>query len=372
MATLTLSRGSFLLVFPEDLNVSISSPTYAKVSNARGAKVTVRLETTDDDTGSIVRLSRATALTRKVDSRDAKGEQLGTWVRQAVCAKVDGYFRYGQVAGCSDSNLVINTKSGPVEATSGDICDSVYPVVAMIMGCHEFPLRSWSYSQRDKIHNTIMERLLNPTSSALTISVAQLLHELLPDVSPAYDCMYSWIGLSTGRRSRVSLQRVINYVYYIDGGKRVPANMQTSFGTSFCEMNPCQPAATDAGTSTASQIDDRPTTAAPNTSSFFDMTAVDDVENAADEAVLAQALLSNGSNCPVNAERTVPVNRSQQPQLGHVGLALGQPRQIDPIANPAQPTVPSRMKTETSAAVEIRDLVRMHKPHLLLYLLESR
>ncbi|KAG6622884.1 uncharacterized protein IUM83_09097 [Phytophthora cinnamomi] len=141
MATLTLSRGSFLLVFPEDLNGSISSPTYAKVCNARGAKVTVRLETTDDDTGSIVRLSGATALTRKVDSKDAEGEQLGTWVRQAVCAKVDGYFRYGQVTGYSDSNLVINTKSGTVEATSGGICDSVYPVMAMIMGRHEIPLR---------------------------------------------------------------------------------------------------------------------------------------------------------------------------------------------------------------------------------------
>ncbi|KAG6622885.1 uncharacterized protein IUM83_09097 [Phytophthora cinnamomi] len=173
MATLTLSRGSFLLVFPEDLNGSISSPTYAKVCNARGAKVTVRLETTDDDTGSIVRLSGATALTRKVDSKDAEGEQLGTWVRQAVCAKVDGYFRYGQVTGYSDSNLVINTKSGTVEATSGGICDSVYPVMAMIMGRHEIPLRSWSYSHLDKIHDTIMERLLNPTSSALTITCVE-------------------------------------------------------------------------------------------------------------------------------------------------------------------------------------------------------
>ncbi|KAJ8544244.1 hypothetical protein ON010_g12023 [Phytophthora cinnamomi] len=209
--------------------------------------------------------------------------------------------------------------SSPVEATSGDIWDSVYTVVAMIMGCHEFPLGSWSYSQLDKILDITMELLLNPALSGSTISVAQLLHELLPDVSLAYE------------------------------------------------------SATGAGSSASSQIDDRPTTAAPNTSSFFDMTAVDDdVENAADEVVLVLALQSNGNNCPVNAENTVPVNRSQQPQLGHAGLALEQTSEIGPIANPAPLTVPARMETETPADVEILDLVWMRKPHLLPYLLECR
>ncbi|KAE8980865.1 hypothetical protein PF005_g23773 [Phytophthora fragariae] len=40
MAASSLSRGSYLLVFPEDLNGSITSPVYAKISNARGTSVT--------------------------------------------------------------------------------------------------------------------------------------------------------------------------------------------------------------------------------------------------------------------------------------------------------------------------------------------
>ncbi|KAE8991431.1 hypothetical protein PR001_g21229 [Phytophthora rubi] len=142
MAASSLSRGSYLLVFPEDLNGSITSPVYAKISNARGTSVTALLDADGDEWGPTVRLPRTTALGRKVDSTDAEGEKLGTWVRQAVCAKTDGHFRYGQVTGYSESNLIISTKSGPVETSKADICDSVYPVVAMVMGCHEFPLDS--------------------------------------------------------------------------------------------------------------------------------------------------------------------------------------------------------------------------------------
>ncbi|EGZ23009.1 hypothetical protein PHYSODRAFT_253976 [Phytophthora sojae] len=128
MAASSLSRGSYLLVFPEDLNGSIASPVYAKISNDRGTAVTALLDADGDEWGPTVKLPRATALARNVDSRDAEGEKLGAWVRQAVCAKIDGYFCYGQVTGYSESELIISTKSGPVEPNKADICDSVYPV----------------------------------------------------------------------------------------------------------------------------------------------------------------------------------------------------------------------------------------------------
>ncbi|KAE9320653.1 hypothetical protein PR003_g17660 [Phytophthora rubi] len=347
MAASSLSRGSYLLVFPEDLNGSITSPVYAKISNARGTSVTALL--------------------------DADGGKLGTRVRQAVCAKIDGHFRYGQVTGYSESDLIISTKSGPVETSKADICDSVYPVVAMVMGCHEFPLGSWSYDQLDEFQGAIMDRLLNPASTKATISVAQLMHGLLPEVSPAYDRMYTWINPRTGKRARVSLQHVINYVYYIDVGKSAPAEMESSFGSSSCDLSPTQPVATSVGSSTQSRSDEGTTPAGPDTTAFFDMTAVDDdVETAADEAVIAQAILSNSTNRSVNEGRLVRINRLQHAQPRPVGFAPEQQGQNGHVPSPATPVVAEQMNAKTSADVEILDLVRIHKPHLLPHLMESR
>ncbi|EGZ30160.1 hypothetical protein PHYSODRAFT_323592 [Phytophthora sojae] len=343
MAASLLSRGSYLLVFPEDLNGSIASPVYAKISNARGTAVTALLDADGDEWGPTVKLPRATALARKVDSRDAEGEKLCAWVRQDVCAKIDGHFCYGQVTGPSESELIISTKSGPVETNKADICDSVYPVVAMVMGCHEFPLDSWSYDQLDEMHGAIMDRLLNPACT------------------------------TARKRARVSLQHVINYVYYIDGGKNAPVDMESSFGSSFCDLNPTQPVGTSVGSSTRSRNDEGTATAAPDTTAFFDMTAVDDdAETAADEAVLAQALISNGTNGAANEGRLVPINRSQHTQPRPAGPAPEQQGQSGHVPCSAVPVVAERMITETSAEVEILDLMRMHKPHLLPHLMESR
>ncbi|KAE9285902.1 hypothetical protein PF008_g26796 [Phytophthora fragariae] len=243
----------------------------------------------------------------------------------------------------------------------------------MVMGCHEFPLGSWSYDQLDEIQGAIMDRLLNPASTKATISVAQLMHGLLPEVSPAYDRMYTWINPRTGKRARVSLQHVINYVYYIDGGKSAPAEMESSFGSSSCDLSPTQPVATSVGSSTQSRSDEGTTPADPDTTAFFDMTAVDDdVETAADEAVIAQAILSNSTNRSVNEGRLVRINRSQHAQPRPVGFAPEQHGQNGHVPSPATPVVAEQMNAKTSADVEILDLVRMHKPHLLPHLMESR
>ncbi|KAE9300347.1 hypothetical protein PR003_g22771 [Phytophthora rubi] len=103
------------------------------------------------------------------------------------------------------------------------------------------------------------------------------------------------------------------------------------------------------------------------------MTAVDDdAETAADEAVIAKAILSNSTNRPVNEGRLVHMNRTQHAQPRPVRFAPEQQGRNGHVPSPATPVVAEQMNAETSADVEILDLVRMHKPHLLPHLMESR
>ncbi|KAF4045947.1 hypothetical protein GN244_ATG01613 [Phytophthora infestans] len=133
----TLPRGSYLLLFPEDVEGAIDTPAYAMVKSSCGATEAVILDGDNDDKEKLVKGPRTKALARKVDRNDAEGQLLGTWIRQAVCVKSDGRFRYGQVTGYSDNRLTICTLSGPIEGNRDAICDTVYPVVALVMGCHQ-------------------------------------------------------------------------------------------------------------------------------------------------------------------------------------------------------------------------------------------
>ncbi|KAG2772560.1 hypothetical protein PC129_g20012 [Phytophthora cactorum] len=142
MSSSTLPRGSYLLLFPDDLDHPITSPVYAKVKISKGTTVSVTVLTEGEAPEPTIKLSRATVLAQKVPNSDAEGLKLRTWIRQAVCVSSGGQFRYGHVTGYSESGVIISTKAGPIEATRNEICDSVYTVVAMTMGCHQFSLET--------------------------------------------------------------------------------------------------------------------------------------------------------------------------------------------------------------------------------------
>ncbi|KAF1779616.1 hypothetical protein GQ600_9449 [Phytophthora cactorum] len=131
MSSSTLPRGSYLLLFPETWIIQ-------HISSIRQVTVLTEGEAPEPT----IKLSRATVLAQKVPNSDAEGLKLRTWIRQAVCVSSGGQFRYGHVTGYSESGVIISTKAGPIEATRNEICDSVYTVVAMTMGCHQFSLET--------------------------------------------------------------------------------------------------------------------------------------------------------------------------------------------------------------------------------------
>lgn len=125
---------------------------------------------------------------------------------------------------------------GPLEVISEAILGAVYLVMAMVMSYDEYPEATWNYAQLARIYNGIMDQLLRPSRTTVqSMSASQLLHGLQPGVSPAYDTVVWWINRQSGIHVRVSLQHVINYVFYVDGAKPLPSSLEGAFGTSFCD-----------------------------------------------------------------------------------------------------------------------------------------
>ncbi|ETO66129.1 hypothetical protein F444_16625, partial [Phytophthora nicotianae P1976] len=298
----TLPRGSYLLLFPEDVDGVIDTPAYAKGTTPGYL----------DQTSGV-----------------------------CVCVKNDGFFRYDQVTGYSDSRLTISTLSGPIEENPDVICDTVYPVVALVMGCHQFEESSWDYEELTRIHDILMERLLSPPTSEVpqTASpLAELMQGLLPDVFPGFDRMAKWIDSHTGVCTQVSVQHVVNYVYFVDGGKSAPSHVKASLGTSFCDS-----VVASRKTENAPSSQNVAQTNTSNASGFFDILRVDDEGEAAhEEALVANTVLSG----------TLPT--------------------VILDTSPASTSNAGPLTEAPTAEEEIRALIRMHKPHLLQYHLTAQ
>ncbi|ETP27557.1 hypothetical protein F442_23165 [Phytophthora nicotianae P10297] len=320
----TLPRGSYLLLVPEDVDGVIVTPAYAKIKSSRGASATVALEVDNEETEKMEKIPRTKAITRKVTSTDAEGQLLGTWIRQAVCVKNDGFFRYGQVTGYSDSRLTISTLSGPIEESPDVICDTVYPVV---MGCLQFEESSWDYEQLTRIHDTLMERLLSPPTSEVpqnALPLAELIQGLLPDVFPGFDRMAKWIDSHTGTEAS---QR--------------PAHVKASFGTSFCDF-----VVTSRTTENAPSAQNTVQTNTSNASEFVNILRVDD-EN---ETTQEEALVANK----------------------HPQQTYSLPQAPNSDTSPASTSNAGPLTEAPTAEEEIRALIRMQKPHLLQYHLTAQ
>ncbi|POM63413.1 LOW QUALITY PROTEIN: Hypothetical protein PHPALM_21195, partial [Phytophthora palmivora] len=357
MPSQTLPRGTLLLLFPEDVNGIIKFPAYAKIKSSKGTSASAIFEVDDDDIDKTVKLSRAKALLRKVCDREAEGSRLGMWLRQAVCVKSNGLFVYGQVTGHSNASLTITTLTVPIEASADNIYTTVYPVVAIVMGCHRISEEEWPREQLEHVHDAIMVAPREEPCEPLPL--ASLIQGLLPDVSPGFDRVWSWVDSRTGNLTRVSIQHVVNHVFYVDGEKPIPSHLKDCFGPSFS-------APINTGHNSP---DGRPLTTrtrhqhAPHsgTSTFFDAMQVDDEGEAAeDEATLVRGILLHDN--VENRQTPAHHNRLDRMRRGEVRLGTSPSRTATALAS--QPKL-AQGDQQAAAEAEIHDLICLHKPHLL-------
>ncbi|ETP35302.1 hypothetical protein F442_16472 [Phytophthora nicotianae P10297] len=170
---------------------------------------------------------------------------------------------------------------------------------------------------------------------------------LLPDVSPCFDRVAKWVDSHTGVCTQVSVQHVVNYVYFVDGGKSAPSHVKASLGTSFCDS-----VVASRKTENAPSSQNVAQTNTSNASGFFDILRVDDEGEAAhEEALVANTVLSG----------TLPtVILTPSRRTRYLKRLLVSASNAGPL-------------TEASTAEEeIRALIRMHKPHLLQYHLTAQ
>lgn len=354
MVNLSLKKGSFLLLFPEDATTNEPAPFYVLVKSARKAKTVVTRLSGDEPEGVELTLDPTVAHKRVVAARDASGLRLGTWLRKAVCAPTNGSFRHGQVVDYKDDVIIVQTTRDRFSVSPTDSVTEVYPVVAMVMQAREWSMQEWTLTDIQGIHDTLIDSLLGGSrleGDPAWISAEQWVHTATPHIIVDATAVYSWIEAETGIRYDVSLSHVVNYVYYVTGQGRVPPSIRRRLGHSFCD-DPSAPSADPPAEAAAGQRPNlRPTTSRPRGPSLFEPEVVDDEEEKdQDERDVAVAI-----GAPHPQEQTA---------------IFQEPRPLSPIIHPGSSTIPppsanGAAPVDPDSELDFIEELRRSRPHLV-------
>jgi hypothetical protein len=334
--------GAYMLVRPEDVKRVIPQLFYAVV--VATTRSSVRVESvTPGITGAFV-LTKSTAMTRLVTEDEARGDQQGCWLRKAVWYTARGQHSYGQVVRTAPGQLVVATRNGEKTVSSSQVQDEVYPVVALVMGSVRWAAREWTRARLEAAHEQLLDLVMDGQNGR-PVTVGDLA-AAIPGLAELCEQQTEWTGPISGVLGTTSLTHVLKYVYFVEGGRPIPSNQRAQIGATFCE----EPVVT------------QPITARPeDTDSFFDSWIDDDEDEVAAEG---------DTDAQVTVQGTQPARLPRLPAMPPLS------RRISRNGGQVEMRAPDTGTGSGSiglleAEVEVIELIRKYKPHLLAHYLSK-
>jgi hypothetical protein len=225
----------------------------------------------------------------------------------------------------------------------------------MALGGRRWSKPTWPARRLRDLEDTVFNRLMDGDEGA-PWSVRDWLREwshLLGDLS---ENRYEWIDPTTGTNFATSLSHVAQFAFNVDGRRPVPEALRGALGPSFChEPSP-----------SAIPAHQRSTTSRPGAAvaepGFFD--PLEDDDSDAGSAAPGRA---------VSSARTRPSAASswgQGPEVLPAIQACTEAAQA-PVASIPQPQAPTGTAAPAEQEIELIDLIRQHKPHLLSHYLSA-
>lgn len=329
---MTLSVGDYALLFPEDVGGQVPEPFYASVVALSGATATLRpLEAPSRPTYAV---DRGAVAKRVVPPSDATGARLGRWSRKAVCFSYRAHHYYGQVVGYSGRHLRVATRTMERKVDEQHLIGEVYPVVAMALGTTRWAKRTWSASRLEELHESLLGKLLEGRNGR-GLNATEWLEDLREDLGDLSDLRSEWVDPASGETKSVSLSYVMQHVFYVDRGASLPAGGAVRLGDSFCD----EPERDEGSTG----------------QEFFDPLVDDDLSDGVSDAERTRVVPPESTT---RASKRIPSATSRHP--------APPPRLPTGVVEP-----PRRLREHNndSDEIELIELIRKHRPHLLSYYL---
>ncbi|ETL78579.1 hypothetical protein L917_20630 [Phytophthora nicotianae] len=221
-----------VLLMLEDISGSSpgSTPMYGAVIEVNGPQATVGLlQAPPSHTSVQVRASLLS--TRRVDPAEFTNGAPGAWLRKPVVGISNGTYAYGQVVSYGEGMASIRTSSNLVESTIADLVE-VAPVLCFLMVNFQPSTDTLDVATLLQHHELILDRLLARNGQRATRVIPRILHGIVPArQQPEATTASRWINSTSGKESLVSVRHAVDYVYYIDGGSRIPSSQQNNIGT---------------------------------------------------------------------------------------------------------------------------------------------
>ncbi|EGZ05475.1 hypothetical protein PHYSODRAFT_307736 [Phytophthora sojae] len=219
----------------------LDGPHYAEVTARRGGTVQVTiLPRSDDEESTSATITRAVAAARSVPRSELSTGQPRVKLFLPVCYRVGDVFRHGQITAYNSTVYVVSTE-GETHEVPFSAPTEIAPAVAVLLWNAALLEDVASMSDLEAAHALILDRLLGQNGKRATKAISRLLAGIATRQSmPRPSAMMPWVCPRTGHELLVSVVDVLNFAFYVDGGRAIPANVRV--GATFLDGPATRPA----------------------------------------------------------------------------------------------------------------------------------
>ncbi|OWZ07011.1 hypothetical protein PHMEG_00020655 [Phytophthora megakarya] len=222
MSLTPLTTGEHLLIFPQDVTGKVDSAFYGVVVST--ARPSVRVESVADTTPGVYVQSKTVAVKRRVPNEGGLGSQPGLWMRRDVCVLSRNYHYYDQVVRQDGTCLGIATHLGIKTCSLQQVIEEVY----VILGAQRWPTR---HRAPREVHDRLLDSIL-VGDEGMSLATSRL-HEIVLGLKDRQEAAMEWVDPATGSTHTTLLERLIRYVFCVDGKRDIPANIRHQVGNHY-------------------------------------------------------------------------------------------------------------------------------------------
>ncbi|GMF33890.1 unnamed protein product [Phytophthora fragariaefolia] len=233
---------TLLLLHPVDVpGTGLDGQWYAEITSRYGGTTHVSiLPRSSNELPTTATVTSATATSRVVAMSELRAGRPGLLLYSPVFLSVDGSFHYAQIISYHDGVYGVRTKEGLHEVTF-DIPVEIAPTLAVLLWGAQLLDHFSTQSDLEEAHTVILDRLLCQNRRRATKVLSRLLTGIVtPQSMPQTSAMVHWRCPWTGAPKLVSVVDVLNFAFYTDGGRTVPANFR--IGETFLDGPATRPA----------------------------------------------------------------------------------------------------------------------------------
>ncbi|ETN16078.1 hypothetical protein PPTG_06306 [Phytophthora nicotianae INRA-310] len=208
---------------------SSQAKSNSRSPGAHGSTATVRLSTPPHAT---VQASASTARRRQVGVNEYTAGAPGEWLRKAVVGVSNGNYVTGQVIRYNGNFVTIRTLFGEFNSRTVEL-EEVAPVLCFRTGKSRLRAKDMTGDELTERYTGILDRILG-TNQRGSRSIPRLLAGFQPvREQPQATDTFRWTNTLTGVESTVSVRHAVDYAFFVDGNRLIPASTRANIGDVF-------------------------------------------------------------------------------------------------------------------------------------------